>query len=244
LQKGLYMGGFIYAIPGSGIITQKELESAGLASIFEDTDYSQREVNPGPGTEPCVLLCIGEAEGLFFNPQQQLWQKSLNGKFWLGFYEQNPPTALELARKNQINGHEVELNDQKWRIPLARIFPEGTSLPQTLLMGAGGELIREIIPKYAAFGAKAEFLWQDIKIILDWEKGKRKLNEEQQWLLAVEALAFNYRIGADEVNALKLFSTAGLMDIFGAIVDLPTILEVAKELVAQKKTEAAGTGDG
>ena len=243
------MAGFIYAIENVKMVGSLQLEEAGLTSIFSEVEISQRYSTAGPGGGECVLLMrAGEdTKLLYFKPKEQHWDRSLNEKYWLGFYEKNRPTPEILARENQINGHEVELNGQKWRLPLARMFPEGTMLPETLLLGRDGKIIKESIPRYAEFSRKAETLWEDLQKILGWMEGKRKLTEEEKWSLIVEALSFNYHVGPDEINALKLISTANLINIYGAIVDLPSIISMGEEMAeARKKTgkSEAKTKDG
>ncbi len=69
------------------------------------------------------------------------------------------------------------------------------------------------------------------------EAGEVQITDDNQWLLAAEAMGLNYRVGADEINCLQLFTTGNLEKIFGAIVDMPTILAIEKSLAdAQKKT--------
>ena len=238
------MSGFIYAIPG-GIVTEKKLEEIGLMGVFADVipNFTQRGTAQGPGGGDCTLICIGDnPEQLYFKPEEQTWQPSLNGKYQVGIINGAKPTVKDLARENQINGHEVEMNGEKWLIPLARMFPEGTLLPQTMLIGKDGKIIKEPIPRYAEFSRKAETLWEDVEKILGWREGEKKLTEEEKISLIVDALGFNYRVGEDEINALKLITTSNLMNIYGAIVDLPTIIAVSKE--AQKKTDPDKINDG
>ncbi|MDD5327415.1 MAG: hypothetical protein PHY02_06325 [Phycisphaerae bacterium] len=239
------MAGFLYAIPNdSGLINEQKIKEAGLMNIFGDImpNFSQRDIEPGPGGMKGALICIGsDVSQLYYKPNEQTWQQSLNGKYWVGIINNSVPGEQFLRRYKQLNGHEVELKGEKWLIPLARMFPEGTMLPQTLLIGAGGKVIKETIPQYAEFSRKAETLWEDIQKILGWMEGERKLTEEEKMGLVVDAMAFNYHVAAEEINALKLITTANLFEIYGAIVDLPTIKLLGEEIAAQKKTGTEGT---
>ena len=233
------MSRFIYAIDAAKGNLKKSLEAAGLTDLIGG---ATRGCMTGPGGKPCTLCSIGaETKELYYKPGEQQWAKSLNGKYHIGHYTDRPPTAAELQRPEQIAGHEVELNGEKWRIPLARIFPEGTMLPSSLLMGPEGKLISEIIPLYAEFSARAEKLWKYVSFLIGISGDQADVTEEELWLTAAEALGLNYYVGADEVNALKLLTTANMQRIFEAIVDIPTITKLTEEmLAAQKKTEDAG----
>jgi len=115
------MGQFLYAIPNVGTVTAKKLEEVGLAGIFKGVSFSQRHTTKGPGGGECTLICIGDdAKSLFFKPDEQKWQQSLNEKYRLGFYEKDKPIEENLQRKKQLAGHEVELGDgAKWLMPIA-----------------------------------------------------------------------------------------------------------------------------
>jgi len=241
------MSGFIYAISNAGMVTAKKLEEVGLANIFEGVNYSQRQTAQGPGGGDCTLICIGDdAKRLYFKPEEQSWQQSLNGKYRVGFYEKDRPTPEILARENQINGHEVELGDgSKWLVPIARIITGGSALPQSLVLGKNGEVTTEALPQYAQFSAKAEKVWEDFLIEIKQREGESKLTIAERMTLAIEALAWNYHIGTEEINLLKLITTQNLHEILEVIIDVPTLIKVAKEMETEKKNiEVATTNDG
>jgi len=231
------MSKFIYAIDAAKGDLQKALEEAGLNDLIGRE--ASRGSSIGPGGRQCTLLCIGpESKEIYYKPGEQKWAKSLNGKFHIGWYIDRPPTTTELQRPEQIAGHIVKIDGQEWRIPLARIFPEGTMLPQSLLMGPDGRLIKEIIPKYAEFSARTEKLWKYVSYLTGLSDEAVEITAEELWLTAAEALGLNYYVGADEINALKLLTTANMQKIFEAVVDLPTILKAIEDMTAaQKKTE-------
>jgi len=240
------MAGFIYAIEKARTISKQVLDDAGLAPVLGDIETAQRHTTAGPGGAECVLLMGAGADTklLYYRPDQQTWYKSLNDKYWVGFYNDDPPGPDILARKEQISGHEVELGSgQEWTIPCARVFPQGTSLPQALILGPGGKVVAELLPKYAQFSMRAGVLWDDFMRQIGALEGPQQLSAEDEWLLAVEALSFNYRVGPDEINALKLLSTANFTKVTYAIVDVPTFDAKLKDYAAgQKKTEKVPPG--
>lgn len=245
------MAGFIYAIPAGGMISAKKLEEVGLAGIFgteiiKAAFYSQRGTSQGPGGGDCTLICIGDdAKQLYFKPEEQTWQQSLNGKYRVGFYENDRPDEQSLRRKKQLAGFEVELGDGgKWLIPVARIITGGSVLPQSLILGKDGAIVTEALPQYAEFSAKAEKLWEDFQVENKWKEGKTKLTVAERMTFAIEALAWNYHINIEEVNLLKLITTENLGEIMAAIIDVPTIIEVAKQMKDEKKKGNAATDGG
>ncbi len=241
------MSGFIYAISNAGMVTAKKLEEVGLANIFEGVNYSQRQTAQGPGGGDCTLICIGDdAKRLYFKPEEQSWQQSLNEKYWAGFYEKDKPSEEILRREKQLAGHEIELgNGSKWLIPVARIITGGSALPQSLILGKNNEVRTEALPQYAQFSAKAEKLWEDFLNENSEKKKEVKLTIPERMTFASEALAWNYHIGTEEVNLLKLITTQNLHEVLEVIIDIPTLIKVAKEMEAQKKnTEAATIDDG
>ncbi|GAH17325.1 unnamed protein product, partial [marine sediment metagenome] len=156
-----------------------------------------------------------------------------------------PPQPEELQRPEQIAGHIVKLGEGQWRVPLARIFPEGTMLPQSLLMGPDGKLISKILPEYAEFSSKTEKLWKYVSYQSGLSDEPVEISAEELWQTTAGALGLNYYVGADEVNAMQLLTTANMQKIFEAICDIPSIIKVGEELAkAQKKTEGEAGKDG
>ena len=237
------MAGFLYAFDGREQVPNKTLEEAGLTAIIGPVN-TQRHNASGPAGADCMLITAGTDAALCrYKPNEQTWQESISGKYQVGFYINDRPTPADLIREEQVSGHKVKIDGCEWLIPLARMFPEGTRLPQTLLMGPEGTVIQKIIPKYAEFAKKAETLWEDMQILLGLAEGEPKLTDAESWLMAGEAFKLNYRIGPDEINALELITTQNIFAIFGAIIDLPTIEKVTKELLESQKKNAL-TKDG
>jgi len=241
------MAGFLYAIANINTVKAAVLNTAGLTGIFGQMPYCQRYTTKGPGGQACSLISLGEAgDKLHFKPEQQHWQKSMNGKYQLGFYNDDRPTERDLQRKRQMAGHEVELADGgKWLVPIARMFSGGSTLPQSLILGKNGEVITEELSEYAEFSSRVGQLWEDFQCENKWKEGNPKLTATERIQLAIEALAWNYHTEADEVNLLKLITTQNISEILTAIIDIPTLMEAAKQMEDEKKKEAdAGTGDG
>ena len=237
------MAGFLYFLPGRvalepGDDALRETET-GLAAVFGEASFDVAQVTgAGPdGNSPGIVVALHPAAedgvkprcGYFADAQE--WRECPRlpaGGYWLAFERGNPPGPADLARREQIAGHLVRLADgHDWLVPAARVFPRGTALPESLILGPDGELVREILPRYAAFGGRVEALWAQLEKCLETDMGALNRfrfaeSEVELWLLAAEALTLNYRLGTQEVSALKLLSTGTLEKVIQALVDWPT----------------------
>ena len=237
------MGGFIYAIPKITSINEKILADTGLDKVLKEVVYFTREGLIPQGQQGILIGGRGiDSKQLYYKPDEQNWQRSLNEKYHIGLYVNEKPGPADLTRKEQIDGYEILLSDgNKWMIPLARAFPAGTSLPQSLIMGSDGKLTAELMPKFLAFSKKAEKLWNDFLKIFGLEEGKPEMTIEQAWDMTVEALNFNYHISTDEINILKLIDSKNIWEICKAVIDYPAIEEYLKKNSAEKQPSDSGS---
>ena len=118
----------------------------------------------------------------------------------------------------------------------------GSRLPAAMILGADGQVITEELAEFAVFSAAAEKMWVDFRIMWGWDEGKIQLDEVDWMKLAATAIGANYHAAIDELNALKLITSANLITILAAIVDVPTLLAIQdKKKVDGSETES---GDG
>jgi hypothetical protein len=234
------MGGFIYGL-ATNEINKQVLADTELNKVLGDNPTTrQTNMLPGGGKGLLIAGQGTDSKHLLYKPEEQDWQKALNGKYWIGWYVNAMPGPIELARKEQIDGHQVFLGDgKKWQIPLARAFPAGTALPQALIMGKDGVLKAELIPRFIEFSKKAEKYWTDFLIIIGVAEGKPATTMEQAWEMAVEALNINYHISTDEINIMKLLNTNNIREVCKAIIDFEAVEEFINKSVSQKKTAIA-----
>lgn len=171
-----------------------------------------------------------ESSGVGYYPHLQTWADG--GDCWVGWYNSSPPGPNDFAVDELIDGHAVRLGDGKeWMIPVARQFPQGTKLPQTLRLGSSG-LTQVVAPAYVE-------LWEKACRIADIMLGNADdadVSAESMFRTALQALQVNYVVSLPEVNALGLFTDVAVRGILQAMIDLPSILEYAK------KKEGQGNG--
>lgn len=230
------MNGFLYYIPGQPEATP---ESVGLEATFAGASVPSGEVtgSGGPDGNHGKVYALGDTVCGYY-PDTQEWRKC--GAFWLGWYRDETPGPQVLERNELIGGHRVKLCDgNEWLVPVARSFPNGTCLPERILIGPDGEWIKEIIPEYVAMSQKAEVIWKSAE-----STGEFTETFEESADMALMALSINYRIGRHEVGALELFTTQNLSDVLLALVDWPTVEWLLKEDSKKKELGSPPSGDG
>lgn len=193
---------------------------------------AQCGANPGPGGQDGMVYSDGNGRTGYY-PDNQKWTKV--NDWWLGVSREkiNPDTLL---RDEVVDGHFVKLEDgNEWLIPVARVFPIGTNLPESLVLGPDGQLVKEILPRFAAFTQKADEVFEFFRK----EKG---LLQTEAWEIAVEALAINYHVGRQEVSALRLLTTANIAKIMQAIIDMPTAMAAEKKKIEQADADSLTDG--
>lgn len=242
-------------------VGQDDLSRAGVGQKEGKSSFSFRITSAGPDKQPGAVVVFnpGNPEArspqIGYFPLKQEWQKASGGKFWIGREKDKPVRPADLQRTEIIAGHKVKLADgQEWMIPVARVFPQGTMLPQSLILGPDGEVVKEVLPRYARLGQKAERVWQEFKKQMGWlEEGENpeSMTEKEEWEIATEVLGINYRLGAWEISFLRLFTTENLERVLSAFVDIPTMLAASRAMQeASKKKENVSipggnnTGDG
>lgn len=237
---------FIYAVNNESVLSAAVLDRCELRNILKDPGKLPAVSSiTGPGGR-CVLFGDVPVSSLRYQPEAQQWIESYNKKYYIGLSLESPPVASELARKKQLAGHMVDLgNGEKWLIPVARKFAEGCGLPVSLAIGSKGEIIIDPLPEYAEFSRRAEMYYNDTLRKWDWLDGECEMDGRHIMLLAIEAIMWNYHLSFEEIRLLALITSKNLHPICEATIDRPTVEEVAKQiLMDKKKIEAATTQDG
>jgi len=251
------MSGLLYFLPGRRAATATAIAAAGLSDVVEH--FAQREALTGPGGESGLVIAPacpdGKAAQCGYFPASQHWVAATCGRYWIGRETDNPPLPEDLQRPEMVAGHLVALEDgNEWLIPVARHFAQGTALPQALLLGPDGQLVAEALPRFAKLSSHAERAFDDFCRAAGSPNDAEgePLTIAEIWAIAIEALALNYRISAEEVSFLHLLTTQNTLRIAEALIDWPTaeaaIAANAEAAVSpQKKNstgESASSSDG
>jgi hypothetical protein len=197
-----------------------------------------RDVQAGPGGENGKIYTNGKGRTGYY-PDDQVWDEVAIDKadsYWLGI-DGDTLAPADLERDELIAGHLVTLEDgHDWLIPVARCFPAGTNLPEALILGPGGELVSEILPRFAKFAGDAERVYEALG---DGED----MSLTDGWDIAVRALSLNYHLDRHEVSFLKLLTTTNMTMILRAIIDYPTIEVAIERHKKDKKKESLQDSD-
>lgn len=246
------MSGLLYFIQGVDTGSDEAIKKAGLEEVFGTDSRDFRGASSGPGTLGGVIVAVSQRnqdipkQRIGYYPEDQTWQEVEKGKYWIGMNNTRPLLPEGIERTEQIDGHWVELNDgNKWLIPVARKFDQGTVLPRALILGPEGELVAEILPKYVQFWKKVEKVYNNFIDAMKKDDSDDALTVQEGWDIAVEAMQYNYAINKWGISFRRLLTTENVKAILEAIVDIPTLLEVDKEMSRSgKKKESAPIPDG
>jgi len=242
---------FLYWVPGAAQPGDDDLRRLGLGHLLDGgRGWTPRHADSGPdGVEGNVVALdappgtLGQEAG--YRPAAgQVWKPRGHRTWWLGWYEGALPRPHELLRADALRGHFVQLGDgEAWLVPIARRADLATKqdlgvvLPRHIDFDDDGEPVLRVEDRFAAFSERIEGVWTNF---CEWveDKGGVEL-DERGWLdAAVQALGFSYHVGRAELGALKALTTANLEDVVAALLDVPTMLAVAKQMVAAKKASA------
>lgn len=135
------------------------------------------------------------------------------GRYWLGWNPDAPPVPAELRRSTFLGGLEVTLEDgNDWIIPTAKVLPRRMGLDPT------GEITMQIAPPFRAFCEAAEDLLAHLAAA---DPNRGSLEIPGCWRVANAALGINYRLNAELVSMLGLFSDRSMVQVCLAVIELP-----------------------
>jgi len=189
----------------------------GTTATPEKPFSAMRPVTSGPNGLAGDVFAIPAVDGkVGYYPDSQTW---IEGKpFWIG--RDDTPTPPEaLLRKEPIDGHWVTLEDgNKWLVPVVRVFPFGTSLPEALVLGPDGELVSKPLARFAKVVADADRVYD---FFLDPDGAE--LMHSEAWSIANRALAVNYHVWPEFVSMAELLTTRNIAEVLKAMIDYPAI---------------------
>jgi hypothetical protein len=224
------------------------LVAAGLGDILDPNNPPAGTLAPqGPdGASGMVFYWSPPPRPPGYRPEQQVWtackaRKDLHaGRVWLGRSggqksevgdqksDLRPPISdldpASIARRTQLPGIPVRLADgQEWLVPTA------LRLPKRWTLGDDGEGKPAVQDRYRAFYSRCETMFNWFR---NYSPGEHDVTIPGGFSLAVEALSLNYRLNADLIDWLGLFTDAALVAVLGATFEWETL----KEIEHQKKT--------
>ena len=254
---------FLYFLPGEVTVNEEVIGRYGLADRLRP-GFSPRGCTPGiKGGKLCarggpdveeikgMVAGMGPTEGVLFEGERQTWERVEEpGRpvYHLGWYTDARPTEADLKRPATTVGYAVELgNGERWIIPPARCYPEGSELPAALKLSADGGEVVEMLPDYRELFAEvsgfAEPWFAATLAALDGNAAGGDAEPdlpEMSLQTIIKLLGVNYRVGRPEVNVLGLVTKANRGQIALAAIDFPSFAQIVRERSGQEETVKNG----
>ena len=220
------MGQILYFREGAQALSDKDVEACNLSGVFEHTP-TWMGVSQGPSGKPGAVFWADAGTPRL--KASVTWRKGLRGAFWIGVDADALPTPQELARTQSYPGYGVTLNDDnKWVIPVARIFDGSTALPTRYVLGENGEEL-EVLPAYRELSRRAG---EAFDIMINADAGATVAIPDGRGL-AEAALTVNYRVEHDEILMLGLLGEHNYREIVEAMCDFPS-MRAMRDALAKK----------
>lgn len=251
---------FLYYVPGLKADVPPErllenLRAAGLGHVFDSINFARRGAR-GPDGLDGVMACVdsgsnGSATRLGYYPDEQVWEKDPlergeSGCVWIGYFKSAPPGPMSLAKPEQMGGHQIELADgNPWLVPVARYCTGEPAFPRRLRVKPGGRVVVDsVVPKYEDLSRRAEEVWEKVFPTLIGEEASEEItiSIDDEFGLAAEALAVNYRIGLAEASILGLFTTDNVARVILALLDWPSVQKEAQKILKKNNADPAIAG--
>lgn len=250
------MAGLIYFQAGLGdthACGKPDLEALGLADAFKGRSCNVRGTSAGPPDDDGKPQAGGvfrpaPPEGAKWPPlgcwppddadrPKQTWTRF--GNLYVGHYTADPPTPEDLRNTGFVGGYAVKLDDgHEWTVPIARVFPTGTTLPQRLILGPDDNWTSELKPEFVEFSRRAGEFYD--LCIQDIAPTMETVPVATEWAdFAVAALAINYHIERRGASHLGLLGDRNVWAILRCTTDFPAIEAAAEERQKKTTSEAA-----
>lgn len=254
---------FFYFVPNRETVRPEDLAALGLAYAFERGVECRGAMNVlgGQNGVVCAQTDSFEFGQLGFYAGQQVWQPGPpagdSGKpaFWVGHFKDQLPGPDDLARKKQLDGQWLEMDDgQNWLVPVARSTSERPAiddieivwtmrLPQRLELAADGRWVSGAVnARYAALWELAE-AWLRVRTNNATDADRQRLDVQGEIDAAVLALQANYRLGRVEASLLGMLNDNLVVDVLDQLIDLPNFTRLVKKklALARSRKEAAAS---
>lgn len=134
------------------------------------------------------------------DPAEQTWFPAVKsgdlppGRYWVGVWNDSPPTAADLLRPYPYRGKLVELAGQNWTVPLPK------NLPTDAILADDGTWRFELQRRFHAYGIEVD-QWLERR-----ENGTlADATFTEVFGFALRALSLNYRLTPELASRMVLF---------------------------------------
>lgn len=240
------MAAYSVYFPGARGANPAHFDRVGLHGIADNAQFAD-VLDRGPDGGGGVLATwqrgdaatdavLGNHAGLEWREAKPDEARGLaKGRCWFGFDRARrlTPADLERPASQRINGHWRKLADgQQWMIPAAPCLPHTMGLhPET------GRFAARVDATFAAFAARANSYAVEMFRALDSVQQLRDVRPdmlehegvsvtiEDAWQHACEALAINYRLTPEVIDALDLLDKKAMLNVIMATFDYQDVVE-------------------
>ena len=193
----------------------EHLVRVGLPHLIEDAQYVGCE--KGPDGSPGLLIAWPQPGALdhVYDPNRQEWAAAKRegdrpaGRYWIGTWNDSPPTPKELARPYQLRGTWFAMADgRQWLLPVEAL------LTRKLVLSDDGEWAFVRQRKFADFSNQCDRFRQEFAA----HGAAANLMDDDVIGFILDAMALNYRIVRELVPALGLFTSDNVVSPLLAII--------------------------
>jgi hypothetical protein len=192
-----------------GFTVEERLSAVGLSDHGAGAD-SIHSVGPaGPGH--LFAWRKSSLQPMHYNSDEQTWIPAAKkdelpeGRYWVGFFNNSPPTEEDLRRPGVLYGDDIELGDGKpWMIPAPHF------LPHDLMLQADGTLKHEPKQRYQDVSVEAA-RWR-----FQLAGGPQKVTYDGLFRFCLQCLNLNYRLPSELASHLRLIDTENVKRVMQA----------------------------
>lgn len=230
------MAGFLYYLPKDGPKDLAGLRAVGFPHV-DDVEMPGCGCVQGPDKLGGSVTKLRDIPGcdsatVGFYSEKQTWREILDGKVWLGWETENPPTPADLQRKRLVKGHAVTLADgNTWMMPVVRTLIGEAALSPILTTDSSGKVLRERVePEFERIWDLTKRMYAAVSAVpLDTSC----IDDDEVVELLFLGMAINYRVSRWEVLNLGLLSASNMEPLTGAMMDIPQMVLDAAEAAAE-----------
>jgi len=208
-------------LPGVAGANPQFLVDVGLADLVAGANFcdsAHGPIPPGggvPGPGVVVAWPRPGAAQLGYRPEAQTWLPAVKcgdlaaGRYWVGFWNDSPPTPADLQRPYRQAGIRVALGDgNEWLLPMAK------ELDHNMVLADDGTWKFEIQRRFHDFYLE-HLRWFQFFGTMTQSEGA-SFAEAAEFILM--ALRINYRLTGEVASQLRLFTKENVLSAMFAVL--------------------------
>jgi hypothetical protein len=208
----------------------------GVADVLRDASLASLNTLKGPDGGSGLLVMIDHkdfgAVNLNYDADKQNWAK-VSDYMWIGYWQGKMPGPELLLRPKNIGGEEIEINDQKWTIPICG--PQRHALPTTWRFNGSGEWSDHVSDDYRSLMVESEKTFEELRRSNDPGYDHDSAIKRHAAFCA-RMLTVNYHVGRYEISILGVLTDKSIVQIIRAAIG-----QIAYEREVEREKQVAAT---